>query len=1664
MPATEQTWRNQKTLHVAFGASAVVMAIATIWMAAADHNRQWKGIQLDSRKRDAWMTQSRHDSLAEQYSRRMSTVQDEIRQYDSQAIPDELLEEFKQTVRERQARDAEPEPAADLIDKAAQAASPQITLVAAEVPAPADDGQFADLDEAATELETAAGEVAKIQAEVEKLEAEVAAAAKPAEPAADAPAEGAAPAPAAVEAREARQESLDDARERLREAQDDAIAARKDVYKEFNKFIREAKRIETSLVSRKKALNGDRTAAVSELGIKIGQHAEPAAIDAVQDRINNLDSQLAELTTDIATAKSFRMSLESVVAKADADKALVAKELDTMKTDLKLLDDQVYQNTSNVGEWITRWPVLNALYSGNIRIEQNWLPGMTINYNFSQVARFDRCITCHRSIAKTAPRTATDPLYPNVPRDQQDLTVQLDTPAEQPAQVSDDDVERAQLLLELYGLALTDASDISDENVAIHYVLPESPAARAGLKAGDIVEAIDGADPATPEAATDRLLTLVTWGSPVDVSVHRGFEQPFTSHPRLDLYLSDSSPHPIKDVGCTICHDGQGSGTSFTWTSHTPDNADQQNKWAAEYGWFDNHHWIFPMKPARFVESNCLKCHHEKAGLEPSERFPEPPAPKLVEGWSLVEEYGCFGCHEINGYDSPEVTVGPDVRLEPNYYEAAAQLLRQESLTDQQRELAQTVINHPEDAAVRTQLVASLAAPADEASGDQPKVDDQVAADIQKLSNLLKEAEMPGEYRKVGPSLRHINSKVDYDWLYSWIRKPSDFRPSTKMPQFFGLHEHLTEKEDKAELDESERFEPIEIRALTEYLLKASDDFEYLEPAEGITEEASAERGKIQFETRGCLACHSHEEFKGIASTQGPDLSRMGAKLEGDKGRQWLYSWVQQPHRYHTRTKMPELFLNPIAETDALGKPTGKVTDPAADLTAFLLGVETDWMPQDVPARGELSTEEKSALSDLAVQWLASDTIPRSRAEQYLQGTGFAENQRSKLKADERLLIELNGENRVERQLEFVARRTIGKYGCFGCHDVPGFEDAKPIGTALVDWGRKETSKLAFENIHKFIETHGIDPENPPAEVHASGESASAGGEPAHDAATANAHAATEAHPEGQPGLRDEDPAAHAPGGHGHLDPASFEDKDSYFVQSLSSHGRDGFIWQKLRYPRSFDYKTTHNKGYNERLRMPKFTFNDQQREAVMTFVLGLVKEPPASKYLYKPDARQQAIADGRQVLDRFNCAGCHTLGMEHWKFAFNADTFEPPSEVVDYPFLAPRFSEKEIAESKAKDYSGRLHAAVHGQPVVDDVTGEPTWVDIDRQPISKEELLEAEAEDGETIPVFYRFTLWRNALLNGEARLRGIDEPLIPADREKGGPAHGEAYPAWGGDLARYLFPKVVERAKQANPQLNAREVWSWLPPPLMDEGQKVQTDWLHAFLMDPTVIRPAAVMRMPNFHMSSDEAAKLVNFFAASSGASFPYEYKQQQRASYLTSLQQQRENPLGEAMQIVTNGNYCVKCHAVADFQPEGDPNTFGPNLADVYRRLRPEFTRDWVANPIRILPYTAMPVNIPYRAGEAHDGGVSQDLYHGTSTEQLQGLVDLLMNFDAYARGNTSVTPLVQEAAEAARQQAAAAGEPPADGAPTGEPAPEPAADETGDADADESPEGSNESAQ
>jgi hypothetical protein len=226
------------------------------------------------------------------------------------------------------------------------------------------------------------------------------------------------------------------------------------------------------------------------------------------------------------------------------------------------------------------------------------------------------------------------------------------------------------------------------------------------------------------------------------------------------------------------------------------------------------------------------------------------------------------------------------------------------------------------------------------------------------------------------------------------------------------------------------------------------------------------------------------------------------------------------------------------------------------------------------------------------------------------------------------------------------------------------------------------------------------------------------------------------------------------------------------------------------------------------------------------------------------------------------------------------------------------------------------------------------------------------------------------------------------------------------------------VQAEKEANPQAKPEEAPGWLPPPLVGEGTKVQSNWLYEFLLDPYPIRPAVVLRMPKFNMSADDAKKLVNYFAAVDGANYPYNFDPRTLESHITAANEAHPNRFDDAMKIVTDNNYCIKCHLVGDFVPTGSDRAKAPQLDRVFRRLRPDFVQAWVANPKRLLPYTGMPVNIP------PDKGVSEELYKGTPIEQLNALVDLMMNYDRFTESKTSIKKLVKPAAPAPAPNTAA----------------------------------------
>jgi cytochrome c551/c552 len=1055
------------------------------------------------------------------------------------------------------------------------------------------------------------------------------------------------------------------------------------------------------------------------------------------------------------------------------------------------------------------------------------------------------------------------------------------------------------------------------------------------------------------DTVDDTVKTSVVGAFPHGTAQDRRFAHPYASHPRLDVYLGATSPHPLPKFGCTVCHEGQGSGTSFTNASHTPNDPTQADDWAEHHKWSDNHFWERPMAPTRFKESSCIKCHVNITELAVNEKY-GPTAPKVARGHDLVKTYGCFGCHEIQGYEGSKI-IGPDLRLEPSTPEEAAEIANDPTM-------------------------------------------------------------VAGKMRKVGPSLRHLASKAEAGFVASWTEEPKRFRPTTRMPQFFKL-------ENQQDVH-GQQYNPVEIAAMTHYLLSKSSSYEQLTPA--VDYVPDAKRGQELFATKGCVACHTHEAVPGLDAVFGPELSKIHAKLKaGQQGFNWLYTWIREPERYHPRTKMPHLFL------DAEG--TGeKRIDPAADIAAFLLKLEG--APVDFKPTADYETPVVTdQLLDELVSHFLGKSLTKSQIAQFME-SGQYPIAIDRIKGDEIELVgqntgELNATEWKNRKLTYLGRKSISRYGCYGCHDIPNFEQARPIGTALQDWGKKDRSRLAFEHIHEYLNHHGQagfgitvssldDAAAKRLQIeHTSGvrvtnskgktlvvddvvtsldgvgvtdvdqyhdrlDRTIVGSDVAigilrggHDQ-TVTQHADSSLLERVEQGIGSAERKEFSEGG----PTAERELSAAFYVENLLHHGRPGFLWQKLRQPRSYDYKMIETKPYDDRLKMPKFPFSEDDIDAIATFVLGLVVEPPAVEYMYNPTGVAGAKIRGEQLIEQFNCSGCHVLELPTIRYAADVDAITASDPSTDYPEavallkkLRP-MTEGTTGETKAiKTTEGLKTLPIvefHGM-----ISGTPDPADP--------------PEDQE-----YVVELWESLKVLGKELFPTYKFIFPAANLDKIEPARGGRYAEW---LVQRLLDQSVAKERSL--------AWQMAPPPLDMEGTKVQTPWLFNFLRNPGKIRHTTVLRMPRFNMSDDEAKALANYFAAVGNAPFPYQLIEQREPAYLDAVNSdfhkvfpdKKNEYLTESWQML-NAPLCIKCHSVGGRQVTvSDPakDIRGPNLELASERLKPDWLLLWLFRPSWITPYTSMPSPLPPQQA----GGQPRypELFDGEGLRQTVSLRDSLVNY-------------------------------------------------------------------
>ncbi len=247
----------------------------------------------------------------------------------------------------------------------------------------------------------------------------------------------------------------------------------------------------------------------------------------------------------------------------------------------------------------------------------------------------------------------------------------------------------------------------------------------------------------------------------------KGFEnleQPFATHPALDTLLKI---HPIERFGCAPCHDGQGSALQSVKFAHG-----------------EVKHWEHPLLRGPFAYSGCNKCHANELRTD--------HAPSLNKSKRMLVDLGCYGCHEIRGFENAE-RIGPSLarisqKLEPSWVYG---WMRNNREFRQHTRMPNPMYTHQE-ALAATAYIYSVS---EKGSWTPARMTSQGnAANGEKLISTVgckachvvteedRQARTNGLSYDVAPDLGVVATKAKPEWLYDWIKNPKHFSPDTRMP------------------------------------------------------------------------------------------------------------------------------------------------------------------------------------------------------------------------------------------------------------------------------------------------------------------------------------------------------------------------------------------------------------------------------------------------------------------------------------------------------------------------------------------------------------------------------------------------------------------------------------------------------------------------------------------------------------------------------------------------------------------------------------------------------------------------------------------------------------------------------------------------------------------
>ncbi len=453
------------------------------------------------------------------------------------------------------------------------------------------------------------------------------------------------------------------------------------------------------------------------------------------------------------------------------------------------------------------------------------------------------------------------------------------------------------------------------------------------------------------------------------------YAQAFVSHTEPELLRI----HDPDKFGCSPCHQGNGRATTSVEKAHG-----------------NYEHWLWPLYPKENSEAGCQSCHAADMVLASG----DVQWQTINNGKDLFRQRGCMGCHRYEGYDK-----------EPEDLNSIGQQIKQ--IETQKRD------NVKQTAYLMKQADAA------ESNDEANQLNDKAVAlrvANSKLDGRLQQLDFQShslmqDQKKVGPNLKDVRLKLNKNWIPVWLKKPSDFRPTTKMPNF--------------------RLTDHQIQAISAYIWQSgfTDQLPKHKPG-------NAAHGQELFESRGCLACHSIGEGDQMqGGTFAANLTRVGEKANYD----YLVRWIHNA-RERTRPYCPY-------EKKDIGP-----EDYAKKGIPYQFDLDHSKCPND---GHELQVQNMTVMPSLRLSPEDAEDIATYLLAQ--------KKQEPSSYADAAFMD--------DPALKEEGKKWVRHYGCAGCHEIAGFEDEGRIGTELTFEGSKPIERLDFALFTEVSQRGGKDAE-----------------------------------------------------------------------------------------------------------------------------------------------------------------------------------------------------------------------------------------------------------------------------------------------------------------------------------------------------------------------------------------------------------------------------------------------------------------------------------------------------------------------------------------------------------------------------------------------------------